>query len=117
LYLGETGPRWGLACHPGRGRRDGPPVAGRLSGLLAPLDLLSHGLGGGLGSVGGRGKPVLPTLAFSFCFSTLWQKGSHVRPARHALPVAEPVRENSGKMKLFIIYFPVVIPVHLSHEI
>lgn len=27
------------------------------------------------------------------------------------------VLESSGKIKHFIIYFPVVIPVHLSHEI
>lgn len=67
------------------------------------------------------GKPVLHTLAFSFWFLriTPCAAAETISCPSHLIraTAAELVLESSGKIKHFVIYFPVVIPVHLSHEI
>lgn len=89
-----------------KGRCDTCSGMGLITRLLFSVLCLQRRLGKRLQ----YGKPML--LAFDFFFSV-----SHLVPrqkrSRSALPPAPPVLESSGKIKHFIIYFPVL----LSHEV
>lgn len=56
------------------------------------------------------GKPMLLTSDF---FVSIWHLVPRQRRSRSAPPPAQPVLESSGKIKHFIIYFPIL----LSHEV